>query len=524
MRPIIQLPVHLSNQIAAGEVIERPASIVKECVENSLDAGARHIVVKVEQAGLQKIVISDDGHGISKTDLPLVFASHATSKITDIQDLNTIASFGFRGEALASIASVSRARVLSRTKDNSEAWQVAWDLSHSEPLITRVAHPEGTTVEIEDLFYTVPARRKFLKSLKTELYHIEETLKRFVLSHTTVGFEWFQEGVLKAHFPPVQTKTQVQARLARCLGSTFAQESVWIDHRAVGLRLSGWVTPNHVVRRQADHQYLFINQRFVRDKWVCHAIKESLGEWSPGTYPCFVFFLEIDPHHIDVNVHPAKQEVRFRHPKHVHEFVRHALASVSWPLPSERVVNLPSDLGRKTLTSLSYFKESVETFAAKEPVVRWQVLEVSHRYALVCWGPNPYVFDLHRCLDEALNPTCAKSPLLLPESWALPSEAVLAAYEALGFLGTVQKERYRLMAVPCYLKKVPLTQLLEALAAIATEPLQARSILYRYLHVSSVLEAAAEWQNEWARWEHIKGIGCLSAMDWGHLLPSEVAL
>lgn len=513
MKSIRQLPSHVANQIAAGEVIERPASIVKECVENSLDAGASQVTIRVEQAGLKRLVISDNGHGIEKADLPLVFAPHATSKLRTMEDLNEIDTFGFRGEALASMASVSQATLSSRTKEASEAWQVTWEADKIEPCIRRTAHHEGTTIEIENLFYTVPARRKFLKSLKTEQYHIEETIKHFVLSHPQVHFEWFSETGLKAQFLAAKNAHQERIRLSRCFGKAFAQEAILVDSQAIGLRLFGWLAPYPIFRRQADQQYLFINKRFVRDRWVTHAIKTCLGEYPPGTHPCFVLFLEIEPRQLDVNVHPSKHEVRFRNPKHVHAFVQQALLA----LPKTNALSIPNKIAEQSkLKALPEVPSSSVKLTVSQETERllspWHVLGISQRYALLSYESKSYLCDLHRCLNEALVAHCSKSPLLLPESLSKVTELGKRALERLGFLGNQQGERYRLIAIPAYLKSVPLADLLERVMAIHQKPEKARSILYQGLLAEVVFQNPI-WQAEWERWKCHGGIYVLSEQD-----------
>ncbi len=306
----------VANQIAAGEVVERPASIVKELVENSLDAGARKVEVQTEQGGVKRIMVRDDGHGISEQDLPLALARHATSKITDAEDLLTIGSLGFRGEALASIASVARVTVTSRTADAAMGHMIAvegGELVAEKP----AAHPVGTTIEVQDLFYNTPARRKFLKAERTEMQAIDQVVRRLLLACMDVSFELRQGKSMLS----VQAG-ESEPRLKRVLGEGFIGESVFVDERRGDLALRGWVgLPTHN-RRQADQQYFFVNGRVVRDKLVAHAIRQAYRDvLFHGRHPVFVLYLELPAEGVDVNVHPTKHEVRFRDSRQVHDFI-----------------------------------------------------------------------------------------------------------------------------------------------------------------------------------------------------------
>lgn len=321
MRRIIQLDPVLANQIAAGEVIERPASVIKELVENSLDAQASQIEIDLENGGMQLIRVRDDGLGILKEDLALAFSRHATSKITSVMDLAAIDSLGFRGEALASIACVAQCRLISRPRDQENAWQIhiAADLStHLCP----AAHPFGTSIEVKDLFYNTPARRKFLRSEKTELQAIEEMLRRLALSHPHVSFRLKHQQRQLRYYP--KASANEQARIGQVCGQAFIEQAQKVNLNAVGLSLKGWVAAPQLARRQADCQYFFINGRMVKDRLLNHAIKtiyQAQSQLVEGTYPCYVLYLTIDPQEVDVNVHPTKQEVRFAHARLVHEFM-----------------------------------------------------------------------------------------------------------------------------------------------------------------------------------------------------------
>ncbi|OOZ00173.1 DNA mismatch repair endonuclease MutL [Solemya velum gill symbiont] len=323
-RRVHALPSVLINQIAAGEVVERPASVVKELVENSLDAGATDIDVAVDQAGVKRIRIRDDGHGILSDDIGLALSRHATSKLTSLEDLERMASMGFRGEALPSIASVSRLALTSRTADDAHATMV-----DSAGEVSAAAHPVGTTLEVVDLFYNTPARRKFLKTEKTEFGHIEQLLRRIALARFDVGFRLTHNGREVLRLAPAMQREQQLQRLAQLLGKGFVENCLELDHEAAGLHLWGWVGLPTFSRSQADMQHFFVNGRMVRDKLVAHAIRQAFQDvLFHGRHPAYVLYLELDPVLVDVNVHPTKHEVRFREGRLVHDFLFRTLHKV----------------------------------------------------------------------------------------------------------------------------------------------------------------------------------------------------
>tara|TARA_A100001391_G_scaffold133443_1_gene92428 strand:+ start:1597 stop:3405 length:1809 start_codon:yes stop_codon:yes gene_type:complete len=333
MARIQLLSQRLTNQIAAGEVVERPASVVKELLENSLDAGADRIDIELEQGGVKLIRIRDNGQGIMKDDLPLALSRHATSKIIELEDLEKVASLGFRGEALASIASVSRLLMISRTVDASEAWKVETEGVDMESRLTPAAHPQGTNVEVRDLFFNTPARRKFLRTEQTEYKRIDDIIKQLALSRFDVTFS-VQHNQRQIHkFEKAGTEQEQQRRVAQICGPSFIENSVYIDMDANGMKLWGWVSLPTFSRSQADMQYFYVNGRTIRDKVVNHAIKQAYRDvLFHGRHPAFALFLELDPGDVDVNVHPTKHEVRFRESREVHNFLfsvlHKALASV----------------------------------------------------------------------------------------------------------------------------------------------------------------------------------------------------
>ena len=316
------LSPRLANQIAAGEVVERPASVAKELLENSLDAGARRIDVEVEQGGIKLLRVRDDGGGIDADDLPLALARHATSKIRELDDLEAVSSLGFRGEALASISSVSRLTLTSRTADAGQAWQVETEGRDMEARVQPAAHPVGTTVEVRDLFFNTPARRKFLRAEKTEFDHLQEVVKRLALTHFEVGFHLRHNGKSVLALHPAGDELSRARRVSSVCGPAFLEQALPIDIERGGLRLWGWVGLPTFSRSQADLQYFYVNGRMVRDKLVAHAVRQAYRDvLYNGRHPAFVLFFEIDPAVVDVNVHPTKHEVRFRDSRMVHDFL-----------------------------------------------------------------------------------------------------------------------------------------------------------------------------------------------------------
>jgi len=330
--PIRQLPELLINQIAAGEVVERPSSVVKELVENSLDAGAKSIQVLLEQGGKRLVRVIDDGSGIAKDELALALSRHATSKISSLDELEEVASMGFRGEALPSIASVSRMTITSRTGDAEHAWQVKAANGVIEAAVP-ASGAIGTKVELHDLFYNVPARRKFMRTDRTEFAHVDELIKRFALARPDAGFQLQHNNRVVRRFAPVQNDADVTGRLAAVLGREFVDHALDINEQRGPFGLRGWVAEPRYNRPQADRQFFFVNGRVIRDRLVSHAIRQAFRDvLFHGRHPAFVLFLEIPFSGVDVNVHPQKHEVRFRDSRAVHDFIystlNHGLAGV----------------------------------------------------------------------------------------------------------------------------------------------------------------------------------------------------
>jgi DNA mismatch repair protein MutL len=328
--PIQVLPPQLANQIAAGEVVERPASVVKELVENSLDAGATRIDIDIERGGAKLIRIRDNGCGIKKDELALALARHATSKIASLDDLEAIISLGFRGEALASISSVSRLTLTSRTADQPEAWQAYAEGRDMDVTVKPAAHPVGTTLEVLDLFYNTPARRKFMRTEKTEFGHIDEVIRRIALARFDVTINLNHNGKMVRQYRAVPPGGQKERRLGAICGVAFIEQALQIEWQHGDLGMRGWVAdPKSTTSAFAEIQYCYVNGRMMRDRLINHAIRQACEDkLGADQQPAFVLYLEIDPHQVDVNVHPAKHEVRFHQSRLVHDFIYQGVLSV----------------------------------------------------------------------------------------------------------------------------------------------------------------------------------------------------
>jgi DNA mismatch repair protein MutL len=315
------LPARLANQIAAGEVVERPASVIKELVENSIDAGATEILVEIDKGGYKRMLIRDNGNGIPKEQLSLALSRHATSKIEDIDDLESITSLGFRGEALASISSVSRLTLTSKTDDQAEAWQAHCEGREMEIQLNPAAHPKGASVEVLDLFFNTPARRKFLRAEKTEFQHVEEVFKRIALSHFEVGFTLKHNGRVVHRYPAVLPELK-DKRIAAVCGQAFLQSSIAVHGQYENVSVVGWCNTVGQGRGTNDLQYSFVNNRMMKDRVILHAIRQAFeGMIDSQTYPAFVLFITMPPSELDINVHPAKHEVRFHQSRQVHDLI-----------------------------------------------------------------------------------------------------------------------------------------------------------------------------------------------------------
>ncbi|MBN8735502.1 MAG: DNA mismatch repair endonuclease MutL [Xanthomonadales bacterium] len=466
MPPIRPLSPELVNQIAAGEVIERPASVVKELAENSLDAGARRIDIEVEQGGMRLIRVRDDGAGIAADELPLALAPHATSKIASFDDLTRVASMGFRGEALASIASVSRMSIASRRAADAQGARI-------ENGTTRpAAHPVGTSIEVRDLFHAVPARRKFLRSDRTEFGHIDELVRSLALARPEVEFRLVHNGRPIRMLKPAADEAAQLQRAGELLGDAFAQACLRIDHAAAGLALRGWIGLPTASRAQADQQYFHVNGRLVRDKSVAHAVRQAYEDvLYHGRHPAFVLFLELDPAGVDVNVHPAKREVRFRDARLVHDFLYHALhdavahtragESAATPAPAGAgsagagypavpfrqfglgVREAPADpyaalLGRRDASTMAEPLRMPEPEAGEAPPLGYALAQLAGIYILAENAQGLVLVDMHAAhervtyekLKAARDANQVRSQhLLVPEAIAVSEREAAAAEE-----------------------------------------------------------------------------------------------
>ncbi|MDW1977214.1 DNA mismatch repair endonuclease MutL [Vibrio sp. Vb1980] len=363
------LPARLANQIAAGEVVERPASVIKELVENSLDSGATRIDIDIEKGGAKLIRVRDNGKGIAKDELGLALSRHATSKIHTLDDLEAIMSLGFRGEALASISSVSRLTLTSRPAAQEEAWSAYSEGRDMQVKLKPAAHPIGTTVEVLDLFFNTPARRKFLRTEKTEFAHIDELLKRIALSRFDVTINVRHNGKIIRQYRAAKNQLQTEKRIAAVCGNAFVRHMLRIELEHQGLKLHGWITTPEGARQQSDLQYCYVNGRMMRDKLINHAIRQSYEmSLKPDQFAAYVLFIELEPHQVDVNVHPAKHEVRFHQARLVHDFIYQALTDA---LSQSAVIDKPqvneSAFHRVEPTESEEIEHSPEPEKVQEP-------------------------------------------------------------------------------------------------------------------------------------------------------------
>lgn len=419
------LPPLVANQIAAGEVIERPASVVKELLENAVDAKATTIHLEFMFGGLNQIKISDNGCGILAEDLPLAIVAHATSKISVLDDLYSIASMGFRGEALASIAAVSRLLIQSKPLQQAHAMTLRIDEHGSQ--LSPSARSEGTTIEVRDLFYNTPVRKKFLKSAQLEYQAIETVIKRFSLSVPQVMIAVKQDDKPVFTLPPANSEHQQRQRVQKIMGKTFMAHAIYIEVERAGMRLQGWISSPAYQRSQNDKQWIYINQRMVKDKLLQHALKQSYdGLLHPGRHPACVLYLTLSPAEMDVNVHPTKHEVRFQQPRLVHDFIvsqiTQALGQISISfsdtlLASKLSLNEPS---------IDYVPPPPQPMAISS--TSW--LSLDAHYAIVLLSPKqPFLIDVVSILQEKIYNQLAQQPLpfahralLVPVSYALDKQ------------------------------------------------------------------------------------------------------
>ncbi len=528
-QPIRRLPPYLANQIAAGEVVERPASIVKELVENSLDAGARRITVILSQGGLQLISVQDDGMGIPAEELPLALAPHATSKISRAEDLGAITSMGFRGEALASIGAVSRLQITSRAYDAERGWTVYGPAATDKPV--PASHPPGTTVTVQELFFNIPARRRFLRSERTEYRHCEDVIRRLALSRFDVGFVLQHNHRTVLNLPAALDPATQQLRVMRLCGQAFMQQTVALEFQHSDMQLKGWVGLPKVARPQSDLQYFFVNGRIIRDRVIGHALRQAYADrLYPGRHPAYVLYLTLNPAEVDVNVHPTKHEVRFHQTRLVHDFLvrcvteglsqqgenrtlTYARKPLDWHVPATG--NIPvtqSNSDPVPLTSMvaETPADYPQALSAKRLKPLGAVLTVLHdRYALcehpegllVINLPQLYTAYLSRQFDHHLSGGIPRRPLLIPlnitigndTSWL---EQYHDLFEQAGFdLGLSGKHSILLRRSPVMLERTDLTQLMPIwLAELAgRQPLQLELLIQSLVELAPEFPAAP-WQ------------------------------
>lgn len=519
------LSPQLANQIAAGEVVERPASVVKELVENSLDAGADIIEIDIEKGGSKLIRVRDNGSGIPEQELVLALSRHATSKIADLDDLEAISSLGFRGEALASISSVSRLTLTSRTQEQSAAWQASAAGRDMQVDVRPAAHPVGTSIEVLDLFFNTPARRKFLRTDKTEFSHIDELVKRLALSRYDVTWQLTHNGQPVRRLKAADSAELRQKRVAALCGRAFSEHAAFIENQYGDVRIWGWIVQPEACSAQLQCQYSYVNGRMMRDKLLNHAIRQAYGEHLlADQQPAFVLYLELDPRQVDVNVHPAKHEVRFHQARLIHDFVVSALTDALQQLTPQPqlATTLPSEVQEHTAKAypsasnarqwqgagrtassyqasaaavnreLSYWQHHANTTpmvaapatpqATEQAVSTAALLIADNRYLLQQQAGTVVVIDLVPTLAAyfSAHPQPAQ-PILLPQRITVNAAqiAVLTQqaeqFNQLGFDLLLSDKILIIRAVPSWLRHSPISQWLplwlEQLCLDSPEPL-----------------------------------------------------
>lgn len=481
------LPLQLANQIAAGEVVERPASVLKELVENSIDAGAGQIDIQIEGAGSQLIKVTDNGSGIHPQDLALALSRHATSKLESSDQLSHIDSLGFRGEALPSIASVSRLTLTSKQNGQDCAWQLGSDNTEPEP----AAHPDGTSVSVAELFFNLPARRRFLRSDKTELHHLQTTFNRLALSRFDVGFSAFFGDQNSIRLPALSQPGQYARRIAKICGNRFVREARYLEQHFDTIHLQGWVGKRSAHRAQTDVQYFFINGRVIRDRIINHAIRQAYGDALPaGRQPAYVLYLTLPLDRVDVNVHPTKHEVRFRDARLVHGLitraVEEALDDSTAPAHTQEELPLaasprhaqirdktPDYQAHQTVRKLATTPQQAVHGDSTAPVLLHQ------RYALIT-SPEPALIDLQYAdralrqqqLQQAINNgELASRPILVPMKLPLNSSELALLDQHRPFLEKfalffeLSADAAVIKRIPYLLSQVDLQQLTRAIVS-----------------------------------------------------------
>jgi DNA mismatch repair protein MutL len=485
---IQKLPSIVANQIAAGEVIERPASVVKELLENALDAGASAITIEISFGGLNQIKISDNGYGILAEDLPLAIAAHATSKITQLNDLYAIRSMGFRGEALASIAAISKLSISSKPLAQEHAMMLSVQ-GIAAPVISPCARAEGTTIEVRDLFFNAPVRKKFLKTPRTEYQFIEMLVKRFALSAPHLAITLKHDGKTIFTLPPAiceQTKT---LRIKKLVGKAFIENSIYLDVAQAGLRLEGWISTAAYQRSQNDRQWVYINQRMVKDKLLHHAIKQAYENiLDIGRYPACVLYLSISPAEVDVNVHPTKHEVRFQQPRLVHDFIgsqlNMALKQFKPALP--KATRLPMTALSSLDIREEFIKKPLQAISTKDFSLPHHII-LNSDFGVVFIQDLPYLINLNSVYKQWLNDKLAQEklpflsrPLLVPVRYELAnqwSESLQSILVQLGIqLDFMGEKEIMVRSVPVLLPQLDIKIFLQGLERLTPRGLTAGSI------------------------------------------------
>lgn len=437
------LSMHLSNQIAAGEVIERPASVVKELVENSIDAGATQILIEIEQAGSKLIKVSDNGSGIHQDDLAIALDRHTTSKLLTVEDLAAIATLGFRGEALASISSVSRLELHSKQREATAAWRIATEGGHFTA-VEPSAQPFGTTVMVRDLFFNTPARKKFLRSNPVEFGHIDTLIKRIALSHMDIQFILKHQGRTCFNVTKAQTQVEKERRIMTICSQAFLENALVLDNEANGIRLHGWLAQPTFSRNQADLQYFYVNGRMVKDKLVTHAVKQAFADvMYSQRHPAYVLYLEMDPSMVDVNAHPTKHEVRFRESRLVHDFIFRSLHKAIAAIRPKEVLIKPQPMYPPQQTyepqlvqqslPLQVKQEKTVYQATTPPALGYAIAQLKGIYILAENEHGLVLVDMHAAHERILYERMKKALTengIVSQSLLIPISIVLNEREA----------------------------------------------------------------------------------------------
>lgn len=502
----------LANQIAAGEVIERPASVVKELMENAIDANAKSITLSIEKGGIDSIVISDDGDGIHHQDLPLTIQQHATSKVISEKDLEAINTLGFRGEALASIASISELTLRSKVDDYENGWMLTTSGNPERYEIKPTAQTKGTRIEVNNLFFNTPARRKFLRTERTEYHHIEQLFKRIALSHFDIQFILNHNGKQTKRLDPAETKHDQELRIQKLFGKDFVQNSYQIKYEHQDLKLSGWLGSPSLSSYQNDKQCCFINGRLVKDKLLNHAIRSAYGELlNKHEYPCYVIHLTIDPKTIDVNVHPTKHEVRFSEPRLIYDFIVKSLQSALLEQPQGNINYQPlaqssrlfhaNDKGApfqyndQPTTNYNYHSKYFGQLLNISQN-KWVITESSDGFYFI---PSDKIHSHHlktKWLEQLNHSSVSQSPMLVPKTLSTDATKIEAKVDIISDAGfnvsCSGPQTLMIRSIPQLLKHIDTDEVLKILKEVANMTLESTNDLIE-LFIKE-LSASNTWQ------------------------------